>query len=341
MQIHDLLNEFPRTRLMEQPTPIQRLDRLEEALGDQRNGVSIWAKRDDLMALGGGGNKLRKLEFLIAQAKSQGCDTVIAIGGVQSNFARLAAAACAKTGLGCELVLAQMVPRDSEIYQRNGNVLLDQLLGAHVHVLARGEDPIAFATRRADEIAASGSKAFVATLGGSTPVGCLGYADCAFEIAMQSAELGIEFDQIVIPNGSGGMHAGLAAGMALTGSSPSRVKAFTVLSPVETALVGTAEKVNAVLELVSSETRLAPADLTIHGSQLGAGYGMPTPAMLEAVRTVGRSEGLFLDPVYSGKAFAGLLADIRSGAIPPRANVLFIMTGGVPGLYAYQDVFRE
>jgi D-cysteine desulfhydrase len=339
MQIHDLLSQFPRFRLMQGPTPIQRLDRLEQVLGDQRNGVSIWVKRDDFMALGGGGNKLRKLEFLIGQARAEGCDTVVAMGGVQSNFARLAAAACARAGLDCELVLAQMVPRISDIYQANGNVLLDHLFGARVHLLAKGRNAGDFAARRADEIAAAGTKAFVAALGGSTPVGCLGYVDCAFEIAMQSAELGLEFDQISVPNGSGGTHAGLAAGLAILGRTPSKIKAYTVLSPPDEALESTVQKVNGVLGLLSNETRVGPHDLDVDGSQVGDGYGIPTPSMIDAVRTLGQSEGLSLDPVYGGKAFAGLLADIRSGVVPSGSNVLFVMTGGSPGLYAYQDIF--
>jgi D-cysteine desulfhydrase len=337
----DLLNRFARVRLMQGPTPIHRLTRLEEVLGERRRDVSIWAKRDDLMELGGGGNKLRKLEFLIGQATSEGCDTVIAIGGVQSNFARLAAAACARTGLACELVLAQMVPRDSEIYQGNGNVLLDQLFGARVHVLAKGDDAGMFATRRASEIATSGGKAFVAVLGGSTPVGCLGYADCAFEIATQSAELGITFDSIVIPNGSGGMHAGLAAGMVINGTEPSRISAHTVLSPADACILATVDKVNTVLGLLSRRERIEPEDLRISGGQLGGGYGIPTPEMIEAVRIVGRSEGLLLDPVYGGKAFAGLLSDIEGEVIAPGSSVLFLMTGGSPGLYAYADVLKN
>jgi D-cysteine desulfhydrase len=337
----DLLNRFPRVPLMQGPTPIQRMSRLEQVLGDRRRAVSIWAKRDDLMELGGGGNKLRKLEFLIGQAKSEGCDTIIAIGGVQSNFARLAAAACARTGLACELVLAQMVLRDAEIYQGNGNVLLDQLFGARLHILARGDDAGGFATRRASEIATSGRKAFVATLGGSTPVGCLGYVDCAFELAIQSAEMGMAFDHIVIPNGSGGMHAGLAAGMVIEGSDPSRIRAHTVLSPADACVRATVDKVNAVLELLSRKERIKPEDLTISGGQLGGGYGIPTPDMVEAVRMVGRSEGLLLDPVYGGKAFAGLISDIERGVIAPGSNVLFLMTGGSPGLYAYADALNS
>ncbi|QWW70509.1 D-cysteine desulfhydrase family protein [Rhizobium sp. WYJ-E13] len=336
-----LLSRFPRTRLIEGTTPIQRLDRLESVLGARAKGITIWAKRDDLMGLGGGGNKLRKLEFLVGQAAAEGCDTLVAIGGVQSNFARLAAAACARSGLACELVLAKMVPRDTAIYQENGNVLLDRLFGARLHVLKRGDDAGVFASRRASELAASGRKPFVATLGGSTPVGCLGYVDCAFEIAMQSAELGTEFDHIVIPNGSGGMHAGLAAGMVVAGREPSRVLAHTVLSPVDACLPATVDKVNSVLQLMSRKEQVGPVDLRISGTQLGGGYGIPTQEMVEAVRLLGSTEGLLVDPVYGGKAFAGMLSDFDSGAIRSGSNVLFLMTGGSPGLYAYADVLND
>jgi D-cysteine desulfhydrase len=320
---------------------MQHLDRLEQVLGDGLKGVSIWAKRDDIMELGGGGNKLRKLEFLIGQAKAEGCDTMVAVGGIQSNFARLAAAACARSGLACEVVLAQMVPRHDAIYQSNGNVLLDRLFGARVHILARGEDPTAFANQRAAEIGRAGRKAYMATLGGSTPVGCLGYVDCATEIASQSATIGVKFDHIVIPNGSGGTHAGLAAGMVIAGENPSQVRAYTVLSPRETATSATAEKVNTVLSLLSNNTRVAASDLTISGSQLGGGYGVPTADMVKAVRTLGRSEGLLVDPVYGGKAFAGLLSDVEAGDIAAGSKVLFLMTGGSPGLYAYADALES
>ncbi|QFY62956.1 D-cysteine desulfhydrase family protein (plasmid) [Rhizobium grahamii] len=338
MTDHDPLRSLPRERLMKGPTPIQRLARLEEVLGERSRGVSIWAKRDDLMELGGGGNKVRKLEFLIGQAKAEGCDTLVVTGGVQSNFARLAAAACARTGLACELVLAQMVPRNTEIYQANGNVLLDRLFGARIHILNPGEDAAGFAALRVAEIGETGRKAFMAPLGGSTTVGCLGYVDCAFELARQSTEIGVTFDQIVIPNGSGGMHAGLAAGLVIAGSHPSRIAAHTVLSPAEKCLTATAEKIDAVLKFLSIDARVAPADLRISEAQLGEGYGMPTSSMIEAVELLARSEGLLVDPVYGGKAFAGLLSDIESGAIAPQSNVLFIMTGGSPGLYAYADV---
>jgi D-cysteine desulfhydrase len=340
MSDYDRLRSFPRENLMQGSTPIQRLARLEEVLGTRRHGVCLWAKRDDLMELGGGGNKLRKLEFLLGQAKSEGRNTIVVTGGVQSNFARLTAAACARVGLGCEMVLAQLVPRDTEIYQANGNILLDRLFGARVHILDAGEDASAFAKRRASEIDGTGGKAFLAPLGGSTTVGCLGYVDCAFEIAEQSAEVGIDFDTIVIPNGSGGMHAGLAAGIVLAGSDPSRIMAHTVLSPVAACLAGTVDKINAVLGLLSADSRVDPTHLTISGDQLGDGYGMPTDAMVDAVGSVARTEGLLLDPVYGGKAFAGLLSDVERGVISPGSNVLFVMTGGSPSLYAYADALR-
>lgn len=334
----DILHGIPRERLMSGPTPLQRLARLETALGERGRGVSIWVKRDDLMELGGGGNKLRKLEFLIGQAKAEGCDTIVATGGVQSNFARLAAAACARTGLGCELVLAQMVPRSSEIYQANGNVLLDRLFGARVHILNPDDDAGAYAARRVEEISEIGKKSFVAPLGGSTTIGCLGYVDCASELARQSAEIGVAFDRIVIPNGSGGMHAGLAAGLVIAGEYPSRISAHTVLSPADKSLSATVEKINAVLSLLSVDARVRSDDLRISGAQLGEGYGMPTRSMVDAVELLAQSEGPLVDPVYGGKAFAGMLSDIDSGEIEPRSNVLFIMTGGLPGLYAYADV---
>lgn len=337
----NLLNRFPRVRLLNGPTPIQRLDRLELVLGERRRGVSIWTKRDDLMELGGGGNKLRKLEFLIGEALSEGCDTLVVTGGVQSNFARLAAAACARTGLACEVVLAQMVPRVAEIYQANGNVLLDRLFGARVHLLRTGDDAGAFARGRASDIAAAGGKAFVGTLGGSTPVGALGYVDCALEVEVQSTEIGIEFDQMIVPNGSGGMHAGLVAGAVLAGKDPSKIRAYTVLSPAQECIAATVEKVNAVFNLLGEKHRVRGEELAIEGAHLGGGYGMPTSDMVEAISLVGRTEGLLLDPVYGGKAFAGLLSDIENEVIAPGSNVLFVMTGGSPGLYAYADALSS
>ena len=339
MSLSQALSLLPRRDLLDGPTPIQRLHRIEDALGSSLNGVRIYAKRDDLMSLGGGGNKLRKLEFLLGDAAAAGADTIIATGGRQSNFARLTAAAAARLGLACELVLSRMVPRSGDEYDRNGNVLLDDLFGARIHDLPAGVDSTRFAEERAGELRLAGHIAYVATLGGSSPVGSVGYAACALEIQAQSNDLDIDFAAVVVPNGSSGTQAGLVAGYRALGLDTTRVRSHTVLAPAAGAIAATVEKANAVLTLLGFGASVSSDDVKVSGNQLGAGYGVSTPAMVEAVRLMASREGLLLDPVYGGKAFAGLLADISAGRYEAGDNVLFIMTGGSPGLYAYASDF--
>jgi L-cysteate sulfo-lyase len=339
MHARDGFAAFPRVSLLEGPTPIQRLHRIEASLGDALGGLALWVKRDDVMGLGGGGNKLRKLEFLLGEAEAQGADTIITVGGLQSNHARLTAAATARQGMARELVLVRMVPREDEDYVGNGNVLLDDLFGALVHDLPAGTDAQAFAEARAEDLRRAGRTAYVAPAGGSSPVGCLGYAACAREIVMQARELGLEFDRVIVPNGSSGTHAGLAAGFAALGRSARVVKSFAVLRPAEAARQVTWEKACATLSLMG-DGGIDMEEIEVSGEQLGEGYGIPTGAMTDAVRLLASREGLLLDPVYSGKAFAGLLEDARRGRFAGGGNVLFIMTGGVPGLFAYRSAFQ-
>ncbi|MBC9033026.1 D-cysteine desulfhydrase family protein [Sphingomonas sp. JC676] len=331
-----LRTRFGAVSLFTQPSPIERLERLEQALGTR---VRIHVKRDDIAGIGGGGNKLRKLEFLLGDAIAQGCDTFVTTGGIQSNHARLSAAASARMGLACELVLADLVPRHDPDYRTNGNVLLDGLFGAKVHLVSGDTDAFATAHARADQLRAEGKRPYVVGAGGSSPVGALGYAACAWEILGQERALGVCFARILIPNGSAGTHAGLAAGMAAAGEDPARVKSFTVLATTEAAHPATVALARAVLEQGGLEGSLDDAAIRIDGSQRGPGYGIPTDAMLEAVRLLARTEGLLLDPVYSGKAFAGLIAAIRAGEYAPGESVLYVMTGGVPGLFAYREAF--
>jgi L-cysteate sulfo-lyase len=333
------LEASPKYALLEGVTPIQRLTRLEHALG-VADGPAIYVKRDDLMGIGGGGNKLRKLEFLLGEALAQGCDTFITTGARQSNHARLIAAAAARAGLACELVLTDTVPRKDDAYRSNGNVLLDDIFGATVHRHPAGTDALSAARKRADELTAAGRRPYVVGSGGSSPVGCLGYAACAAEIMAQERELGLRFGRIIVPNGSSGTQAGLTAGLKALGDAPSRVHAFTVLAALDQARVATKQLAGETLALLDPGAAIDEADIVITGDQLGRGYGEPTAAMLEAVRLLARTEGLLLDPVYSGKAFAGLIAAIRSGAWAGEAAVLFIMTGGLPGLFAYEPAFR-
>ena len=334
------LEKRPRFILLEARTPIQRLTRLEQALGCG-GSPPIYVKRDDLMGVGGGGNKLRKLEFLIGEAIDQGCDTFITTGARQSNHARLSAAAAARAGLSCELVLTDTVARDDEAYRRNGNVLLDDLFGATVLRKPDGVDALAVAQNRAEQLCAEGGRAYVVGSGGSSPLGCLGYAVCADEIMAQEQDLGLRFNRIIVPNGSSGTHAGLAAGLKAAGDKPGRMESFTVLAPIEKARAITNELALRTLALIDPASAFTEGDIVVMDGQLGAGYGMPTEAMFEAVRLVARSEGLLLDPVYGGKAFAGLIATIRDGAWRNEEPVLFIMTGGLPGLFAYEPAFRR
>jgi D-cysteine desulfhydrase len=334
------LERFPRLRLLEGTTSIQRLERLERSLDQEANPPRIYAKRDDLMGLGGGGNKLRKLEFLIGEALQRHCDTFISTGGRQSNHARLTAAASARAGLRCELVLADLVPRSDDAYLRNGNVLLDELFGAHVHFLPADADALAFAHERAAALEHDGHSAYVVGTGGSSPIGCLGYAACAAEIVQQETELGERFSRVIVPTGSGGTQAGLAAGLAAMGDDPSRVQSFTVLAPLDRARANTTDLARRTLALLDPDRVIDGSAIRIEEDQLGAGYGIPTGAMFEAVRLVARTEGLLIDPVYGGKAFAGLIATIRGGRFPNDAAVLFIMTGGTPAFFAYEPAFR-
>jgi L-cysteate sulfo-lyase len=337
----DLLNKHPRTPLLGMATPIQRLERLEQALGDSENRVRVYVKRDDLPMLGGGGNKLRKLEYLLGDAIARGCDTFITTGGLQSNHARLSAAAAARMGLSCELVLSRVVPRDDEEYRRNGNVLLDGLFGATIHELPGGEDTLKAAHARADELRRIGRRPYVVGMGGSSPTGCLGYVAGAVELLAQEDALGERFDRIVVANGSGGTHAGLATGFAMAGEDLGRLQSFAVLAAADHSHSETLRMARETMDVLGGVARLDDEDVIVSGDQLGEGYGIPTSAMVDAVRLVARTEGLLLDPVYSGKAFAGLVADIRAGAFRAGSSVLFVMTGGVPGLHAYRSAFND
>lgn len=330
------LDRFPRVPLLEGITPIQRLTRLERAL---ETNIRIHVKRDDLTGIGGGGNKLRKLEFLLGDALLQDSDTFITVGARQSNHARLTAAAAARAGMACELVLANVVDRHDVEYRQNGNLLLDGIFGAMVHEVAGSVDPLAVALERAAGLKSVGRKAYVVGSGGSSPVGCLGYASCAAEIVTQEEKLGAAFDRIVIPNGSAGTQAGLVAGFASMGRDPTVVRAFAVLRPAEAARHLTLETARETLALLGSTATLSADSIVVDGSQLGQGYGVPTPACLEAIRLLARTEGLLVDPVYGGKAFAGVLADIRRGRFGAEGNILFVMTGGAPGLFAYRPAF--
>jgi D-cysteine desulfhydrase/L-cysteate sulfo-lyase len=327
-----------RTGLAMLPTPFEEMPRLSQALGRGGAAPSLFIKRDDCTGFAGGGNKARKLEFLVAEALQQGADMLVTIGALQSNHARQTAAAAARHGLGCVLLLTDSVANRGEAYRTNGNQLLDRIFGAQIRFLAAGEDSTAAAAATMAALAAQGRKPYLIPVGGSNGLGSFAYREALLELAAQAREKGCSLDHIVVPTGSGGTHAGILAGVAEAGLS-CRVHGISVSRSAEEAGAIVAGLVQEIFALEGRE-RGAVTGLEVDDSQIGSGYGQPTAAMIEAVELVARTEGILLDPVYTGKAMAGLLALVRSGAIAPTETIVFWHTGGAPGLFAYPEVFQ-
>jgi D-cysteine desulfhydrase len=300
------------------------------------NGPHIFIKRDDLLGLSAGGNKTRKLEFLVADALRQGADTLITCGAVQSNHCRLTLSAAVKEGMNCRLVLEQRVP-DSYDPSASGNNFLFRLLGVEkITVVDGGVDLGAAMQAEADAVAAEGRKAYIIPGGGSNPTGTLGYVSCAQEILAQAFQKGVQFDHIVLASGSGGTHSGILVGIHGMGSKIP-VTGISVRRPVpeQEGLIG--GLVKATREFLGLAPELQEGELNIFDDYVGEGYSIPTVGMAEAVRTFARIEGILLDPVYTGKAAHGLLDLIQKGYFKKGEKVLFLHTGGSPGLYAYED----
>jgi D-cysteine desulfhydrase len=304
------------------------------------NGPHLFIKRDDLLGLSAGGNKTRKLEFLVADALRQGADTLITCGAVQSNHCRLTLAAAVKEGMKCRLVIEQRVP-DSYDPDASGNNFLFRLLGVEkITVVEGGVDLAAAMQAEADELAEEGRKGYVIPGGGSNPLGALGYVGCAQEILSQAFDRGIQFDHLVCASGSGGTHSGLLVGLdGMSSRIPVTGISVRRSVSVQEGLIGGLVAETRDFLGIPSEPR--EGELRIFDDYVGGGYSIPTEAMTEAVRTFARLEGILLDPVYSGKAAAGLLDLVEKGHFREGEKVLFLHTGGSPGLYAYQDVLLE
>ncbi len=329
------LSRFPRRRYTHGFTPIEPLPRLSAALG---GGAELWIKRDDLLGLAGGGNKTRKLEFLVAAALAQGADTLITVGAPQSNHCRLTLAAAAREGLKCRLIIEERV-KGSYSTEALGNNFLFQLMGAEsLRVVPLGTDLEAEMAADAAAVRAAGGQPYVIPGGGSNPLGALGYAACAAEVVAQSFDLGVTFDRFVVASGSAGTHAGIVAGLAAL-SSKLPVHGVSVRRDKATQEGNVLKLAVATAALLGTPAPSAAA-VQVDDAQVGPGYSLPTPAMVEAVQTLARAEGVLLDAVYSGKAMAGLIAAVRDGRIAAGERVLFLHTGGAPSLPAFADVLR-
>lgn len=322
--------QFPRILLARLPTPIEPLPRLSAHMG----GPRLFVKRDDLTGLGLGGNKLRKLEFLLGEALAQGADTVLTVGALQSNHARQTAAACARLGLDCELVLRRG-SHASEAYLNSGNLLLDRLFGARLHLLQAQESREERMEARAEDLRAAGRRPYCVPVGGSCGLGDLGYVACAEEIIAQSEDMNVRFDAVVVATGSGGTQGGLVAGMRLLEGAPVIGMAVEGTRAEQEALA--AAQAMETLHLLGRDAADLGSSVAVMDDFVGSGYAKPTDSMREALSLAARFEGLVLDPVYTGKAFAGLIALARSGRFNNDQSLLFVHTGGVPGLFGYPE----
>ena len=324
----------PRLRLSHWPTPIQRLDRLSALLGGPR--ISI--KRDDFGSVAMGGNKLRKLEYLLGDARAAGCDAIVTSGALQSNHARLTAAVAAKLGLECYLVLIDEVPDRSQAYYRSANRLIDDLVGADIELVQRNASLAEGVARCAERLRGKGKSPYVIPVGGSNRIGCLGYVNCALEIAEQEQASGTSFTHVFVVSGSGGTHAGLLVGLSLSGSKAELTgvtisRSAGLQRPIVQALV------DDVSPLVGADAASVKTAINLDDSMYLPGYGLPNSSSVEAIVSCAKAEGILLDPVYTSKAMAALFCQINAGRFKSSDELLFIHTGGAPALFAYNEIF--
>lgn len=327
---------FPRRKYLQGPTPIETMPSLSKALGGD---INLYVKRDDLLPGASGGNKTRKLEFCIADALAKGADTIITCGAVQSNHARLTASWSAKEGLDCHLILEERV-KGSYKKEASGNNFLFELLGVKsIRVVEGGSDMAAEMDKKADELVSAGKNPYIIPGGASNAIGATGYAVCAEETMNQFNDMRLDIDHIIVPSGSAGTHAGMVVGMtgvngniSISGVNVSRSKEVQEEIVYDLA-VETAQR----LEVKGG---IAREDIVCFDQYVGPGYSLPTDAMVEAVKLFAGTEAILLDPVYSGKAAAGLIDLIRKGYFSKGSNILFLHTGGSPALYAYINTFR-
>lgn len=329
------LDRFPRVDLCHQPTPIEAMPRLAETLG----GPRLFIKRDDCTGLATGGNKTRKLEFLVGEALQQRADILVTQGAVQSNHVRQTAAAAARMGLDCHILLERRVPDRNPDYERTGNVFLDELLGATHEFHPPGCDMNARAEASAKHFCDKGRRAYFIPGGGSSAVGALGYANCAREIADQCEGAGMRFQWLVLGSGSTGTHSGLVAGFHAIGYDLP-VMGISVRNPRDKQITAVHQTARKTLEKLEAAA-IRPSRIHVDDGYVGEGYGLANESTLEAIRLAARKEGILLDPVYSAKAMAGLIGLVRQGFFTPDDNVLFLHTGGAAALFAYEQQIRD
>ncbi len=328
------LESFPRIKLAHVPTPIEEMPNLAKALHISH----LYVKRDDCTGLAFGGNKARQLEYYFGEALGLGADTVLITGAIQSNYARMTAAAACKLGLKCHIQLEERVPNNTDLYKTSGNVLLDRLMGAKLHFFPEGEDEKGAdleLERIADDLRKKGAKPYVIHLSsGHPPLGALGYIGAAQEFSEQIQEKGLKIDEIVIPSGSGQTHAGLLFGLRSLGN-PVRITGNCHRRDAMHQNNRIARVLNDIAKLLKVPNPTTEKDIILFDGVMAPGYGQINDATKEAIQLAAQNEALFCDPVYSGKAMAGMISLIRTGQFDQDAGILFWHTGGQPAIFAY------
>ena len=327
------IEAYPRVRLGHAPTPLEPAPKLGAALG-----IELWIKRDDCTGLVFGGNKVRQLEFYLGEAQARGADTVLITGAVQSNFACLAAAGARKLGMEIHIQLEERVAEADDLYRSSGNVLLDRLLGATLHSFPIGEDEEAADAALealAQSLARAGRRPYVIHLGmAHPPLGGLGYVAAAGEIVKQASARGVEFDAVVCASGSALTHAGILVGLRALGQRVP-VQGICVRREASPQRSRVATRASELAAMIGCSEAFDVGEVDVCDAVHAPGYGRLNRAVGEAISMAARHEALFLDPVYTGKVMAGLIAQVRSGQIAAGSRVLFLHTGGVPALFAY------
>jgi len=330
------LAKFPRRGYVQTPTPLEAAPNFSKALGDK---VRIYIKRDDLLPGCAGGNKTRKLDFCIADAIAKGADTLVTCGAVQSNHCRLTLSWARKEGLACHLVLEERVKKSYE-GEASGNIFLFQLLNVDSITVAPGGSPmLEWMERLAVQLKEQGRTPYIIPGGASNALGALGYVACAQETMEQLFHEGLDIHTMIVPSGSAGTHAGIVTGICGTNTNIP-VLGINVSRPKDVQEELVYKLVRATAELAGVKQDIPASAVTCFGDYVGGGYSLPTDAMVEAVKLLARTEGIVLDPVYSGKAMAGLIDLVHKDAFPKGSNILFLHTGGSPVMYAYMDIFR-
>ena len=336
------LEDYPRVDLAHTPTPVERMERLEQALGSGKG--HLYVKRDDCTGLAMGGNKARQLEFYLGEAVAQGADTIIITGAVQSNFVRTAAAAARKCGMEIEIQLEERVANVSDTYRNSGNVLLDRIYGATLHSFPVGEDESAADKnlyKIADDVRATGGKPYVVPLGADhAPLGALGYVRMCEELLKQFKDMGKTLDAVVVCSGSAITHAGTLVGLRHYGNTAT-VYGSCVRRTVDLQGPRVLQRSKETAEMIDCVHQITQEDVIVLDNYLHPGYGKVNDGTVEAMKLSARCEALITDPVYTGKGMAAMIDLYRKGQFASDQNIVFIHSGGGPAIFAYPEVFED